>query len=404
VAFTLLRACASGRATSALTLVLALCNCAPPSPPAPTSPPENVSVTAAVPDRCAALPAAGAGTSTAYVVFRGERVYLRGFNLAWLDFARDFGHSLDEARLRKALADVRAAGGNSLRWWVHVDGSTTPQWGAVEGVTLVVGPGGTLLADLRRALDIAAEYDVYLIPSLWSFDMLFDNDYRRVPTQNNYRLLSDDQVLQSYLDAVLTPMVEALNDHPRLFAWELFNEPENMTEPWFPTQTAFYGGAVPSLERLQRVQALMAATIHETAQARGQQALVTTGSKSVGKYNSDVSGGLNLYRDDRLIAAAGGNPHATLDFYGPHYYNNEGCNGAWSPFHHPANHWGLDKPIVIGEFYVNAPLDVLGDKVASDQLCLRLENNGYAGGWSWQWNEYRDDLIACAAVASSRKK
>jgi hypothetical protein len=328
-------------------------------------------------------------------MFRGQPVYLRGFNLAWLDFARDFGRGFDEARLRKALADVRDVGGNSLRWWLHVDGSMTPEWGAVNGERMVVGPGGDLIADLRRALDIAAEYEVYLIPSLWSFDMLYDNDFRTPPTQDNYRLLTDDRVLQSYLKTVLVPLVDALNDHPRLFAWELFNEPENMTEPWFPQQKAFYRGPTPTLDRLQRVQALMAATIHEAALAKGQIALVTTGTKSLGKYNSDVSGGTNLYRDDRLIAAADGNSHAVLDFYEPHYYNNEDCNGAWSPFHHPASHWGLDKPIVIGEFYANDALEVMGEPVPADQLCRRLVENGYAGGWGWQWNEYRDKLLAC---------
>lgn len=359
--------------------------------------------TSGVPTWCAPLPTAGRGTSTPYIVFRGQPVYLRGFNLAWLDFARDFGSGIDEAKLRKALADVRAVDGNSLRWWIHVDGSMTPEWGVVDGERRVIGPGGSLIADLRRALDIAAEYEVYLIPSLWSFDMLYDNDYRKPPNEDNYRLLANDRVLQSYLDVVLTPLVDALNDHPQLFAWELFNEPENMIEPWFPQQQAFYGGPIPTLERLQRVQGLMAATIHETALAKGQKALVTTGTKSLGKYSSDVSGGTNLYRDDRLIAAADGNPHAVLDFYEPHYYNNEGCHGAWSPFHHPASHWGLDKPIVIGEFYANETLDVLGEPIAADQLCRRLVENGYAGGWSWQWNEYRENLLRCEKVAGARQ-
>lgn len=348
-----------------------------------------------VPARCAALPTAGGGTSPNHIVHRGKPVYLRGFNIAWFEFANDFGKGIDEARLRKVLADVRHAGGNSLRWWLHVDGSTTPEWGATDGERLVVGPGGTLIQDLRRALDIAGEYEVYLVPSLWSFDMLKDNGHRRPPNNDNYRLLTSDRVLHSYIDNALVPMVRALNDHPWLFAWELFNEPENMTEPWFPTKKEFYGGPVPTLTQLQRVQGLMAARIHETALAMGQKALVTTGTKSLGKYNSDISGGTNLYRDDRLIAAADGNPHATLDFYEPHYYDNEGCGGAWSPFHHPASHWGLDKPIVIGEFYANETLDLLGDPVIPSQLCKRLVDNGYAGGWSWQWNEYRDNVMAC---------
>lgn len=364
----------------------------------------NITDPKRVPDRCAALPTAGGGTSPSYVMHRGEAVYLRGFNIAWFDFAKDFGNGLDESELRKALMDVRAVGGNSLRWWMHVDGSHTPEWGGADGRRMVVGPGGTLIQDMARALDIAAEYQVYLVPSLWSFDMLNDDAHRRPPNWDNYRLLTDDQVLKSYLDNALVPMVKALNDHPQLLAWELFNEPENMTEPWFPKGEAFYGGPTPSLSQLQRVQGLMAAVIHETAMAMGQQALVTTGTKSLGKYNSDVSGGINLYRDDRLIAAAGGNPHATLDFYEPHYYNNEGCRGAWSPFHHPASHWGLDKPIVIGEFYTKYSLDVLGDRVAADQLCRRLRDNGYAGGWSWQWNEYRESIMACERAVEGEGK
>lgn len=176
---------------------------------------------------------------------------------------------------------------------------------------------GSLIQDLKTALDIAAEYDVYIVPSIWSFDMLKDNDYRKPPTQDNYRLLTEDKVLNSYINNALVPMVQALNYHPQLAAWELFNEPENMTESWFPQQQGFYGGKVPSLKQLQKVQALMTAAIHQAALDINQVALVTTGSKSMGKYNSDIAGGINLYRDDRMIAAAGGNPLATLDFYAP---------------------------------------------------------------------------------------
>jgi hypothetical protein len=97
----------------------------------------------------------------------------------------------------------------------------------------------------------------------------------------------------------------------------------------------------------------MAATIHRAAMDQGETALVTTGSKSMGKYTSDAAGGTHLYRDDRLVAAADGDPLAVLDFYEPHYYDNEGDRGAWSVFHHPASHWEVDKPIVIGEFHTH---------------------------------------------------
>jgi hypothetical protein len=118
----------------------------------------------------------------------------------------------------------------------------------------------------------------------------------------------------------------------------------------------------------------------------------------MGKYGSDVAGGTNLYRDDRLVAAADGDPLATLDFYEPHYYDNEGDQGAWSPFHHPAAYWRVDKPIVIGEFHALEVLDVLGQPIEPRQMCQRLLEHGYAGGWPWQWNEHPEQLHACLSA------
>lgn len=336
----------------------------------------------------------GSNAEQSRILYNGSPVYLSGFNIAWFDFARDVGAGISEPALRVALQDVATAGGNTLRWWMHIDGSLTPEWGDINGERMVVGPGKTFLEDLKLALDIATEYKVYIVPSLWSFDMLKKNDYRNPPSADNFRLLTDPQVLQSYIDNALIPMVKALNSHPQLVAWELFNEPENMTESWLPEQSDFYGGAVPTLEQLQRVQATMAAAIHRTAIDQGEVALVTTGSKSMGKYNSDVAGGFNWYRDDRMITAAGGDPLATLDFYQPHYYNNEGKQGRWSPFHHPASYWAVNKPIVVGEFHVE-DLNVLDEPIAAFDLCKVLHEHGYAGGWGWQWNEHSEQLIAC---------
>lgn len=341
-------------------------------------------------------------TPSGHIIVKGKAVYLSGFNVAWFDFAHDFGKGLDEQNLRKALQQVKDSGGNSLRWWMHTDGSLTPEWHTVNGERLVAGPGGTLIGDLKQALDIAAEYDVYIVPSIWSFDMLKKNDYRKPPNADNYRLLTEDTVLVSYINNALIPMVQTLNNHPQLAAWELFNEPENMTEEWFPQQGDFYGGPVPSLAQLQKVQALMTAAIHKAAININQVALVTTGSKSMGKYNSDIAGGINLYRDDRMVAAASGDPLATLDFYAPHYYNNETKHGAWSPFHHHVDYWQVTKPVVIGEFHANETLDVLNDAVKAEDLCKRLIDNGYAGAWSWQWNEHADHLIHCQQRAAIR--
>lgn len=333
--------------------------------------------------------------------YNGKDLYLSGFNIAWFNFANDVGSGLNESRLRSALEDLSVSGGNTLRWWIHTDGSSTPQWGEVEGRTRVVGPGAGFIGDMQRALDIADEYGAHIVPALWSFDMLRDNPTRNPPNEANYELLTNDNALQAYIDNALVPMVKALNKHPALVAWELFNEPENVTEDWFRTDAAFYGGDVPTLAQLQRTQAKMAAAIHQAATDQGEVALVTTGSKSMGKYNSDVGGGTNLYRDDRLIEAADGDPLAVFDFYEPHYYNNEGKNGDWSPFHHSASYWEVDKPIVIGEFYNTEELNVLGEAIAGADMCQRLVEQGYAGGWPWQWNEHAGELKNCLRLVTT---
>lgn len=130
----------------------------------------------------------------------GEELYLSGFNIAWFDFAKDVGQGVDEVRLRQAARDLADAGGNTLRWWIHTDGSTTPEWGDVNGQRQIVGPGGSFIPDLRKALDIVAEYGVYIVPCLWSFDMLRDNEVRHPPVRDNYRLLTQDAVLEAYID------------------------------------------------------------------------------------------------------------------------------------------------------------------------------------------------------------
>ena len=62
------------------------------------------------------------------IVHRGQPVFLSGMNLAWITYGNDLT-GLNEAEYRRALDEIRGAGGNSIRWWIHVNGSRTPPLG-----------------------------------------------------------------------------------------------------------------------------------------------------------------------------------------------------------------------------------------------------------------------------------
>jgi len=234
-------------------------------------------------------------------------------------------------------------------------------------------------------------------------------------------------VTQTYLDNALIPMVEQLGGHPAILGWEIFNEPEGMTEQ--------YGfGRVNkrvTMEDIQRFVNLTAGAIHRTDPG----ALVTNGTWSFialtdeptpaakveeieplteaelaeaqdvlsRKFRSEVSRteaeqfiqqlraktDRNYYSDQRLIDA-GGDPKGTLDYYNVHYYEWGGTR--ISPFHHDKSHWGLDKPLVVGEFYMgtseNDDADDASFGVEYEDFYTTLYDRGYAGALGWQWFDH----------------
>jgi hypothetical protein len=306
----------------------------------------------------------------------GKGIFLNGANVAWINFAHDIGNPdapTDTAYFRKIFREIHDNGGNSMRLWLHTNGTATPEFSG----NLVTGPGNRAISDLKSICDIAYNNDIGLILCLWSFDMqrIKDGGLPADILARNKNILTTDDGLNSYIENALIPMVDSLKEHPGIIAWEIFNEPEGMTEVgnWDITQHVSQQNVMKFINKC-------AGAIHRT----DTTAKVTNGAWSFFAA-SDADGGTNYYSDARLIAA-GGDTAGILDLYTVHYYDWDDT----SPFLQPYSHWNLDKPLVIAEFFTNCKY--CGTNNENNKT---LYEYGYAGAMGWQYieDQYRTGIL-----------
>jgi hypothetical protein len=336
------------------------------------------------------------------LIVNGKPLFASGMNVAWTSgnsFGNDVGDvPLDAFAFRSHVQNVRKAGGNALRWWLHTDFSNCPK---ITDAGVVTGIGSQTINNIRTALDIAYENGVALILCLFSFDMLVPGDagkgtsyYPNYTLEGNHRFLSgatSNANLDSYFQHALRPILAGVGNHPAIMAWEVFNEAEGMlqAENWGHVMRKI------SFDDILRVTNRVAGEIR-----RGSLKMVSTGIKDASYLRANNARG--WYTSARLIAA-GGDADGWLDFYMVHYYPQwQGTNP--SPFHATAASWGADRPIVIGEFpgrdwgpgtgyrqvLVNDPgtpndavLRADGAAMTVTQAWQYAFNNGYAGALSW---------------------
>jgi Cellulase (glycosyl hydrolase family 5) len=294
--------------------------------------------------------------------------FASGVNVAWINFANDIPNP-DITKFTALFKNVKAAGGSAVRWWFHTNGMTTPGY---DGSGKAKAISAADIADVKKILDAASAEGVGVVISTWSFGMLDSGQTSDATVlANNKLLLENDTNRQAYIDNVLTPLVTALKGYHGLFAWEIFNEPEGMSSDnggWTNPSTSRTASV-----NLQKTVNWFTSAIHNADPA----ALVTNGANNFSTLSP--SRGKNLWSDAALLAA-GSKANGKLDFYEVHYYNNWNGANAYSPFLHPVSYWGLDKNVVIGEFWTDVT-----DGVAAADLYTNLYGSAYSGGWAWQY-------------------
>jgi len=321
----------------------------------------------------------------------GHNVFLSGANTAWVSYGYDFGnhqYAQRRAQFIHKMDMVHTAGGNSMRTWVHVHGSTSPKFDGSGHVT-ALDNDGTFISDFKQYLDDARTRGILVFPTLWNGAVVQDADKLK-------GLITDTGKLQSYLDHALTPWVNAVKDHPALGGWDIINEWEGFVkpgvhdnEPCFDSTHlqgtgAGWAGQLYSVHDILRflnwqADAILRADPH---------ALVTAGSWSQNSQ-TDNFGKFNYYKDTCLVKA-GGKANGKLNFYSTHAYAWQGHFPQESVFQHSANDFGLDKPLVVAEFQEK---DNSGGGMNDAQMFHYVYDHGYQGAWVWS-----DDTEAAQAA------
>jgi hypothetical protein len=263
--------------------------------------------------------------------------FFAGVNVPWFNWGCDFGcgekSGVSSPAVRVALADgfgrLKAAGVHSARWWTF-EGDPTQITRDASGAPAGLNPA--VYADFDAALALADEYDL-------AYDFVLFS----APTALPRAWIVDPDQRQRLANA-LAPLFERYKDHPRVLAWEIFNEPEY----------DIWGDKIP-LAAVQATVKLLASTVHAH----------TTTAVTVGEATLE---GVLLWSDQGL------------DFHSPHWYDQMDSGLMCARCSDVATIRDVYKfdglPIVVGEFYGGPDVDTL-------QRFKDFRSKGFAGAWTW---------------------
>ncbi len=299
---------------------------------------------------------------TSFMV-NGSELWINGVNTPWQSW-NDFCGYMDEAAWEETFALLKQDNINCTRIWVNCSGTGVVNL-TDDGMVSYVDEDHW--SDLDKLFALAEKYEVYVMPTLLSFDHFKDNNTGKKKWRN---LVTSTEGCDDYAEKYCAEFARRYKDCDWILGVDLMNEPDWVYEneecgqlPW---------------ENLTYLFAKCAQAIHENSDL-----LVTVGL-GMPKYNSDKYSG-NMISDARLQEASGSD-QSYLDFYSPHYYSWERSSFGF-PFTSTPEEYGLgtDKPCVIGE--------TSNDDNSYKMTCEEFYQSAYENGWNgvMVWMEYRTD-------------
>jgi hypothetical protein len=294
--------------------------------------------------------------------------FVVGANLPWISYGGDFGANRWRPAgglqrrtedLTRGLDRVARAGVRRIRWFMLCDGRAGVRFGP-DGIPL--GLDDAFFPDVDAAIAAASDRDIEIMFVL--FDFLWCAPARSiegVQIGGRREVLQDASMRSALLDRVLTPIFERYGGDPRVFAWDIMNEPEWATSGLGARR--FHPSV--SLAAMREFVRDAAALVHRHT---GQQ--VTVGSAS--------AHWLEAWRD------------LDLDFYQAHWYEHL---EARAPLARPVRLLGLDRPVMLGEF---------PSRLEPVEL-RRILDTARAAGYSaaFVWSVLADDRATDFAIAEA---
>jgi hypothetical protein len=280
--------------------------------------------------------------------------FMVGANLPWMRYGCDFGANLwhpgggvasgsmtDELRrLFGTLADERIS---TARWFLFCDGRAGIRFDASGDP---IGLDDRVLPDLDAALALASEAGIRLMFTLFDFHWCRPRTrVGGVDLGGHGRLFAEPDARAALLERVVAPVLDQAAGHRALWAWDIINEPE-----WI---TFGRGTCNPIVGiRPSRMRALI----------RDAAGLVHA------RTPEPVTVGLASARWLGLVRDLG------LDFYQVHWYDKLDWLARLAA---PVARWGLDKPVLLGEFPTR------GSSREPGAILAAAREHGYAGAFFW---------------------